>query len=211
MDIPYTPPSHHADGFNCPFCNAFARQEWGLPPRIVGGMNHGVSDAFSICRCSRCEKFSVWIENSMVYPSSLTAPKPNPDLPGEVAQDFEEARQIANRSPRGATALLRLCIQKTCRHLGEPGKNINDDIAALVKKGLPIQVQQALDIVRVVGNNAVHPGQLDLKDDNQTATKLFGLVNLIAEIMISQPKQVKELYESVVPASARKAIKDRDS
>jgi len=44
--------------------------------------------------------------------------------------------------------------------------------------------------VRVIGNEAVHPGKLDLKDDRDTATRLFKLVNIIAEQMISNPKHV---------------------
>jgi hypothetical protein len=106
--------------------------------------------------------------------------------------------------------LLRLCIQKLCVVLGEAGKNINEDIKALVQKGLPEKVQQALDIVRVVGNNAVHPGQINLDDDPAIAMQLFGLVNLITEIMISQPKHVAQLYQSVVPQSQRDAIDRRD-
>jgi hypothetical protein len=35
-------------------------------------------------------------------------------------------------------------------HLGGSGQNINDDIAFLVRKGLPDLVQQSLDVVRVV-------------------------------------------------------------
>lgn len=89
--------------------------------------------------------------------------------------------------------------------------NINDDIAALVGKGLPIPIQQALDIVRVVGNNAVHPGQLDIRDDIATVSQLFGLVNLIAEVMVSQPKHVKALYDSVVPEAQRQSIAARDA
>ncbi len=130
-------------------------------------------------------------------------------MPDEIAADYNEARQVLNDSPRSAAALLRLGIQKLCKHLGEPGKNINDDIASLVKKGLPERVQQALDIVRVVGNNAVHPGQIDLKDDAETAGSLFELVNIIVDVMISEPQRIKELYEKL-PESARKAVEDRD-
>ena len=115
-----------------------------------------------------------------------------------------------SKSPRGAAALLRLAIQKMCKELGEAGENLNNDIASLVKKGLPPKVQQALDTVRVIGNNAVHPGQIDLRDDVEIANQLFGLLNLIAEVMITQPKHVESLYTSVVPESVRKAIKKRD-
>ena len=88
-----------------------------------------------------------------------------------------ESRTILDLSPRGAAALLRLCIQKLCKQLGQPGKNINDDIAALVKAGLDPKIQKALDIVRVIGNECVHPGTMDLRDDREIAAKLFVLVN----------------------------------
>jgi hypothetical protein len=105
--------------------------------------------------------------------------------------------------------LLRLAIQKLCAALGEKGKNIDDDIASLVKKGLSSLVQKPLDAVRVIGNEAVHPGTLDLKDDRDTATELFGLVNIIAEQMISIPKHVEEVYGKI-PEDKRKAIEKRD-
>ena len=60
--------------------------------------------------------------------------------------------------------------------LGEKGKKIDDDIASLVRKGLEPDIQQALDVVRVTGNNAVHPGQIILEDDKATAVALFELV-----------------------------------
>jgi Domain of unknown function (DUF4145) len=82
-----------------------------------------------------------------------------------------------------------LAVQKLCAVLGESGKNINDDISSLVTKGLPVQIQEALDIVRVIGNEAVHPGQIDLNDDPATAASLFELVNLIIEERISEPKK----------------------
>jgi hypothetical protein len=94
-------------------------------------------------------------------------------------------------------------------HLGEKGKNLDDDIASLVSKGLDPRVQKALDVVRVIGNNSVHPGQIDLRDDRATAEKLFGLVNLIADIMITQPKHIDEMFQGL-PEGARKAIEKRD-
>jgi Domain of unknown function (DUF4145) len=105
--------------------------------------------------------------------------------------------------------LLRLAIQKLCAALGEKGNNINEDIASLVDKGLNPLVRKALDAVRVIGNEAVHPGELDLKDDRDTAIKLFELVNIIAEQMISIPKHVDEVYAKI-PEEKKKAIDKRD-
>lgn len=163
----------------------------------------------SISQCFNCNKIAIWIYAALAWPVVSSAPLPNPDLPEEVRLDYEEAGTILNLSPRGSAALLRLAIQKICKELGEKGRNIDADIASLVAKGLDARVQQALDVVRVIGNNAVHPGQIDLRDDRTTAEKLFGLVNLIAEIMISQPKHVSDLFASL-PENAREAIERRD-
>jgi hypothetical protein len=144
----------------------------------------------------------------MVWPNRGNAPHPNPDMPEEVRKDYEEAASISSKSPRGAAALLRLAIQKLCCHLGGQGKNINDDIALLVKNGLPGRVQQALDVVRVVGNNAVHPGQLNA-DDQEIVGHLFTIINVITEYMISMPNKIGGLYEAL-PEGALKAIDKRD-
>ncbi|HEX8524314.1 MAG TPA: DUF4145 domain-containing protein [Tepidisphaeraceae bacterium] len=146
----------------------------------------------------------------MVYPDKPVAPAPNEDLPEEIKRDYEEARTILLRSPRGAAALLRLCIQKLCKHLGQPGKNINDDIKELVKKGLPPMIQQAIDLLRIVGNNAVHPGELDLRDDVGTARQMFVLVNLIADSQITQPKSVQAMYDGLLTQAQKDQITQRD-
>ena len=93
--------------------------------------------------------------------------------------------------------------------MGEPSGDLNLKIGNLVKKGLPVTIQQALDIVRVTGNEAVHPGQLDLRDNPETATKLFDLVNIITDAMISQPKKVEELFKQL-PKGKIEGITKRD-
>lgn len=163
-----------------------------------------------LSRCYNCSELAVWICDRMIYPQRGEAPPANPDMPDDIRRDYDEASTILDLSARGAAALIRLGIQKLCKHLGQPGKNINDDIKALVAGGLDPRIQKALDVVRVVGNNAVHPGQIDLKDDRATAESLFRLLNLIVEKMISEPKHVDEVY-AALPEEARKAIEKRDA
>ena len=69
-------------------------------------------------------------------------------------------------------------------------------------------MQQSLDIVRVTGNNAVRPGQIDT-DDPEVVTKLFDLLNIIVEYMIALPKRVSGLYKGL-PSNAKDSIKKRD-
>lgn len=161
-------------------------------------------------KCYECGKLTIWVHDKIVYPSQTSTILPNADLPEDIRRDYEEAGSILDLSPRGAAALLRLCIQKLCKHLGQPGENLNSDIGALVAAGLNPSIQKALDAVRVIGNNAVHPGAMDLMDDRATAESLFRLLNLIAEKMISEQKHVDEVY-ALLPPGARAAIEARDS
>lgn len=205
---PYTPPSLNLSAFNCAHCNAYANQLWS--PSIITTSNGSVPlNSFKIATCTHCGKYSSWFKDQMIYPNKVTAPLPNNDLPDDIKVDFEEARQIANLSPKGAAALLRLVIQKICIYLGEPGKNINKDIGELVKNGLSPVVQRSLDIVRVVGNESVHPGVIDLNDDPETVKNLFKLINIIADTMITRPKEIDMLYGSL-PSDKREAIQKRD-
>lgn len=146
----------------------------------------------------------------MIYPAYGHGPLPNADLPAEIQEDFLEARAIVGKSPRGAAAILRLAIQKLCKVVGEPGKDINTDIGSLVKKGLNPLIQQSLDAVRVIGNEAVHPGQIDLRDKPEVAQSLFVLVNIIADALITQPKHIAATYASL-PAAKVAGIAVRDA
>jgi hypothetical protein len=195
------------------FCEYFRRVLQGEP--FIGSETKTIYDASPlenvfISRCYTCGKLAVWLHDRLLYPSIMTGPSPNPDLSEDVLQDYDEARKILDLSPRGAASLLRLAIEKICIELKAEGKDINQQIAFLVSKGLPDEVQQALDTVRVIGNEAVHPGQLDLRDDRETATKLFDLVNFIAEDRISRPKQIKGLY-GMIPEEKRNAIDARNA
>ncbi len=93
--------------------------------------------------------------------------------------------------------------------LNQAGKNLNDDIAALVEEGLPRSIQQAADSLRVVGNNAVHPGSMDLDDDPSVFASLFDLINLIVENRIAEPARVQAIFDRL-PPTAHEQIEKRD-
>jgi hypothetical protein len=203
------PPAFHEQKFHCPFCDVYAVQRWAnVTATIPKGMGWAAEDV-EFCKCTGCEKDSIWHSQRMIYPDSGSAPLPHEDMPDNVKVDFNEARGIVAKSPRGAAALLRLAMQKLMIDLGESGETPNVDIGNLVKKGLPVQIQQACDSVRVIGNNAVHPGELNLNDTPELAHRLFDLLNIIVQVMISQPKQIEAIYDSL-PESSLNSIDKRD-
>ena len=206
----YIAPQSGLKSYTCPHCGVVARQYHWIN---AGLLDQSQFPEFSqnpvrVSKCEHCGEICLWYFDKLVYPNRGNAPLPNPDMPIEVKKEYDEAALILTNSPRGAAALLRLAIQKLCIYLGGTGENANDDIAALVKKGLPVTVQQALDIVRVTGNNAVHPGQINT-DDVEIVVNLFPLVNIIVVYMISIPNKINGLYSNL-PESAKSAIEKRD-
>ena len=103
-----------------------------------------------------------------------------------------------------------MCVQHLLAELGGKGKNLDDDIAKLVSEGLPWQVKDALDICRVVGNNAVHPGEINLDDDPEIVGQLFELINFIVRETIELKKTIATMFEKL-PLGARDAIAKRDA
>ncbi len=204
--------SFRAPAFICPTCNIYSTQSWthALEQRPGSPAPTPYTDLYWAV-CLKCNNRTIWFRERLVAPVATSAPPPNPDMPADIRADYEEARDISERSPRSAAGLLRLCIQKLCIHLGEPGKNLNTDIGALVAKGLPVQIQQAFDAVRIVGNSQLHPEDdgIDLRTNPEGVSLLFTLVNLIVENQISLPRRTEEFYSSL-PEGRREAVERRD-
>lgn len=166
----------------------------------------------ALTRCAHCGSVSIWMNEKLIYPPSLSAPQASQGLPADARVDYDEARAVEPISPRAAAALLRLCVEKLCHNLGGEGadqNSLNENIGKMVQNGLAKTVQQSLDIVRVTGNESVHPGQMDLLDDKDTVLVLFEIVNLIVQQMITTPAMVAATYAKL-PEDKRKGIEDRD-
>lgn len=207
----------------CPICETTIPHTYDelIPALTLGlsGVNFEFHDKYMVLTCYHCEQDSIWdfinsnMKPKVLWPRCLYHIKPNEDMPEDIKVDFEEARQIANDSPRAAAALLRLCLQKLLVHIGGPGKTIDKDIATLVKEGvLPAHLQKACDTLRVLGNNAVHPDKigLDLNDNREIVKALFKLVNMLVQEKISNMKEIDELYD-LIPENLQKSIEARDS
>lgn len=174
-------------------------------------MQEFVPSDFSVATCLTCNEKTLWVDQQMVYPRKSSVAPPNEDMDDEIKDLYNESSTILTYSPKGATALLRLALQLLLKQIGKSGQNINNDIKELVADGLSPKIQQALDLLRVVGNNAVHPGQIDLNDGSNIALKLFHVLNFIADEMITKPRELELLYTDVVPDETKKHINQRDS
>lgn len=221
----YTPPTFMSSSFHCPFCHVFSKQRWQfifsdqniLPAR--GGLATRSDKGIFVVSADCCGKTSYWIgetyqnqpqrtNGKMIWPRTSNAEMAHADMPDSIKKDFEEARLVLNDSPRASAALLRLALQKLLSIVAKK-EGINEAIAELVSDGLDTKVQEALDYCRIVGNNAVHPGEINLDDSPEIAEILFQMINFIIEELISRPKKYAERFQSL-PQGVRDAIKKRD-
>ena len=171
-------------------------------------LNYAKSISYAICKS--CNDVTIWRDSQMIFPRKSLIQPPNQDLKDDIRSIYNEAALIYQDSPRASAALLRLCVDMLCIQLGEEDGNLFDRIGNLVKQGLSGQTKKALEVCRVVGNDAVHPGMIDIDENPEIVFTLFGLINYIAHEMITKPREIEELFSSL-PEEKRNSIEQRDN
>ncbi|MEH7299371.1 DUF4145 domain-containing protein [Neobacillus drentensis] len=149
----------------------------------------------------------------MVYPNNLNVEPPNPDMPAEVQDLYNEARSIAALSVKSAAALLRLALEKLLVYFGAQIGTIDMMIQDLIEKGVITpngSVRKALDSLRLIGNSAVHTTSINLTEDPRMAPALFKVINFVVEKIITEEKEMEEIY-ALVPESKRGSLDFRRS
>lgn len=223
---------HGSEAFPCPLCSVYAQQSWYFikikeAPHFSNSpspkheyysleTDYDIFDpkgyqgiSFSVCKV--CSEESLWLNEELVYPFENTVENPSPLMPEEVKVIYDEARAVLNISPRSSAALLRLALEILLPYLGADKATINNMIQQLVDERKAIsRVQKAMDSLRVIGNDAVHPGVIDLegRDDKAVSLALFKIINFIVAETLGSDDMIEDLY-SLLPERVKEGIENR--
>lgn len=211
----YIRPKVMGGSFTCPHCDVTAKQRWYANARAYAARGfaygtfetniYGVSSCndeivrWGFSECDSCGMLSVWHGETLVFPSSCSVMEPSVDMPDDVRALYLEAASVLNLSPRSAAALLRLALQKLLNQvLGDEAKStIDANIKLLKEKYASASLIKALDVIRVFGNESVHPGTIILEDSPDDAEYLFVVLNMIVEQFFTQQRRLEELFEQI--------------
>ena len=80
----------------------------------------------------------------------------------------------------------QIIVQKT-------GKEVKNLSQAVQEMALPGHLHKSMDLVRIVGNRAVHGGDIQPHEDPEVIVLLFEIVNQLVVHLISHPKRIEEM------------------
>lgn len=205
---PLALPIPNSQAFKCPHCDCYSTMQYkevqfADDQKYIEKGNKRFENKITIARCNYCGQKIIWNECGYIYPDVPPAPATS-DMPLSVKELYDEAGAIFRKSPRAACALLRLAVERLCNELGENKRKLDDNIANLAKRGLSTDIIKQMDILRVVGNKAVHPGYIELDVNNvYIAYELMRLLNSLVRNLITEKRQTDFLYGKL-PESKRR-------
>ncbi|EDP5339417.1 DUF4145 domain-containing protein [Campylobacter jejuni] len=217
----YTKPCFKGAAFNCPHCGVYSRMEWdGFYNRYNNRIKQVEGYSFSESTCYHCERSVIWYlkdENPKIFFPREVAIPPEENMPENVKEIYEEASLVLGDSPRASCALLRLALQELMKYLKEniqiynglKNRNINEDIKEIINIGNFYQEQkesleEAMNSIRLIGNKASHPSELDINDNSEIANILFEMINFIVGEIITKPKEREERLNKLKSAIGEK-------
>jgi hypothetical protein len=136
-------------------------------------------------------------EAKIIFPHA-TLRLVEPEVPPPYKEEFIEANEVLNLSPKASAALSRRILQNVMRDVfnvkhSDLAKEIDEFIAT---KGAPSYVNQAIDAVRNVGNFAAHPlkskstGQI-VEVEPGEAEWLLEALEALFDFAFVQPKRLE--------------------
>jgi hypothetical protein len=138
-----------------------------------------------VSRCNQCNGFAIWVSSELVFPRQTGK------MPELAEQDLEEAATVLKKSPVGSAALMRLCIQKLVPLLSQNGKGLDEHISSLVRKGLEVEIQQAMGVLEVIQNDPARLTKLESEEEQEMALKFFDSLKAILERRAPQNRDEK--------------------
>jgi hypothetical protein len=76
---------------------------------------------------------------------------------------------------------MRVCIQKLVPLLKQDGKYLNDYMSSLVRKALQVEIQQAIEVLKVLRNESGQPTSLETQEDKEMALRFFDSLKAVLE------------------------------
>ena len=214
----YINPHFNEEAFNCPHCKVYAKMQWQV---FYVSHNYHQVEGYSFFRstCYHCKRNMIWYikdEKPKIFFPREVAIYPEENMPENIREIYEEASMVLGDSHRAACALLRLALQELMKYLKEniegynelKIENLNQAIEEVIKIGNFYQAQKetlkkAMDSVRLIGNRAVHPSELDINDNSEIANILFEMLNFIVGEIITKPKEMEEKLNRLKNATSK--------
>lgn len=153
------------------------------------------------------ETTEVWLTDieheEVIYPESSEHELPE-EIPDTFRNDFEEAAQALEYSPKASAALSRRLLQKVLREkLGIKKKDLSLEIDEFVESsGAPAYLTGAIDAIRTVGNFAAHPmkyqhtGEIAEVEDGE-AEWLLEVLESLFDFVFVQPSRLKQRKDAL--------------
>ena len=95
---------------------------------------------------------------SVIFPRGTARPPAPPEVPANIASDFNEACLVLGDSRKASAALSRRCLEHLLQERGVSSKsNLDDAIKEALGQHLPSHIADNLDAVRNIGMFAAHP------------------------------------------------------
>ncbi len=202
----------------CPYCNTTYLENDDLHFMQSGHFKNYLylaNYAVDLFRCPVCEKIHVCFHgygngwgNDFVFHYPPASAMHLPDyIPQQIRDDYLEAVQIVDLSPKAAATLARRCLQGMIHDFwGIKEKNLNAEITKL-KGEIPSKQWQAIDALRKIGNIGAHmeaDTQLIIDVDPDETKKLIKVIELLFKNWYIANHEDNQLLDEVKAMSEEK-------